>query len=91
MKYNSEIIFVVTAYVCVILTTVSLLKLFSFSSHIVIRNNNVKMFDFPLLATNRFYDKKRSLILHNNEINIDDVEKIEIITLTKEEQNIYRI
>jgi len=36
--------------------------------------------------SNEFYVKKRSLILNNNEINIDEVEKIEIITLTREEQ-----
>lgn len=46
----------------------------------------MKVFDFPLLATNKFYVKKRSLILYNSEINIYDIEKIEIITLTKEEQ-----
>lgn len=33
--------------------------------------------------------KKRSLILYNSEINIDDVEKGEKITLTKEEQSKY--
>ena len=89
LKYNSEIILIVIAYICVVLIIVALLKLFSFPSHIIIRDNNVKVFDFPLLATNKFYVKKRSLIIYNSEININDVEKIEIITLTKEEQNKY--
>jgi len=34
---------------------VALLKLFSFPSHIIIRDNVVKVFDFPLLAINKFY------------------------------------
>lgn len=58
VKYNSEIILVVIAYICIVLIIVALLKLFSFSSHIIIRDNNVKVFDFPLLATNKFYVKK---------------------------------
>ncbi len=88
-KYNSEIIFVVIAYVCVVLIIIALLILFTFPSHIVIRDNMVKVFDFPLFATNKFYVKKGSLILYNSEINIDDVEKVEKITLTKEEQSKY--
>lgn len=89
LKYNSEIVLVITAYICIVFIIVALLKLFSFPSHIIIKDNNVKVFDFPLLATNKFYIKKRSMILYNSEININDVEKIEIITLTKEEQNNY--
>lgn len=85
-KYNSHIILVIIAYICIVFIIVALLKLFSIPSHIVIRDNNVKVFDFPLLATNKFYVKKRSLILYNSEINIHDIENIEIITLTREEQ-----
>ena len=55
LKYNSEIILVVIGYICVVLTIVALLKLFTFPSHIDIRDNMVKVFDFPLLATNKFY------------------------------------
>lgn len=58
LKYNSEIILVVIAYICVVLTIVALLKLFTFPSHIDIRDNMVKVFDFPLLSTNKFYVKK---------------------------------
>ena len=85
-KYNSHIILVIIAYICIAFIIVALLKLFSIPSHIVIKDNIVKVFDFPLLATNKFYVKKRSLILYNSEINIDEVEKIEIITLTRKEQ-----
>lgn len=86
LKYNSEIILIVVAYICIVFIIAALLKLFSFPSHIIIRDNNVKVFDFPLLATNRFYFKKRGLILYNSEISINDVEKIEIIVLTRKEQ-----
>lgn len=86
LKYNSEIILVFVAFICIVLIIVALLKLFSFPSHIIIRDNYVKVFDFPLLATNRFYVKKSGLILYNSEISINDVEKIEIVVLTKKEQ-----
>lgn len=85
-KYNSHIILVIIAYICIVFIVVAFLKLFSIPNHIVIRNNMVKVFDFPLLATNKFYVKKSGLILYNSEIFINEVEKIEIITLTREEQ-----
>ena len=89
VKYNSEIMLVVIAYICIVFIVVALIKLFYLPSHIIIRDNNVKVFDFPLLATNKFYVKKRSLILYNSKININDVDKIEIITLTRGQQNNY--
>ena len=89
VKFNSKIILVVMAYICVALIVLALLKLFSFSSHIIINKDMVKVFEFPLFATNRFYDKTGSLILYNNEININQIVKIELIKLTKEEQKNY--
>ena len=89
VKFNSNIILVIMAYICIIFIVVAVLKLLSFSSYIIISNSMVKVFDFPLFATNKFYDKKRSLILYNNEIDINEVEKIELIKLTKEEQKKY--
>ncbi len=89
VKYDSEIVLVVVAYLCIALIIIVLLKLFSFSSHIIIRDNMVKVFDFPLFATNKFYIKKRSLIQYNSEIDLNDIDKIELIKLTKEEQYNY--
>ncbi len=86
VNYNSKIIFVIIAYTCVVFIVLALLKLFSFPSHVIISNSRVKVFDFPLLATNKFYVKKRSLILWNSEVDIKDIEKIEVVKLTKEEQ-----
>lgn len=86
LKYNSEIILVIIAYVCVVLIIVALLKLFSFPSCIIIKDNNVKVFDFPLLATNKFYQERRSLILWNSEIDINEVKSAEIVKLTKEQK-----
>ena len=86
VKNNSEIILIIIAYTCIVFIVLALLKLFSFPSHIIIRDNRVKVFDFPLFATNKFYDKKRSLILYNSEIDINYVEKIELIKFKKEEQ-----
>ncbi len=89
IKYNSEFIVVVLVYICILFIIVALLKLFFIPSHIIIRENNVKVFDFPLLATNKFYVKKRGLISYNSEFYISEVEKIEIIKLTREEQKNY--
>lgn len=86
IKYNDRIIFVIVAYTFGVFIVLALLKLFFLPSHIFIANSRVKVFDFPLLATNRFYVKKRSLILWNSEINIKEVNKIELIKLTNTEQ-----
>ena len=71
---------------CIVLAIATLLKLFAIPYHIIISNNRVKVFDFPLLATNKFYHKKRSLILWNGEIDICEVEKAELVQLTKDEK-----
>lgn len=49
----------------------------------------MKFYDFPLLATNKFYDKKRSLILWNSEIDINEVKGVELVKLTKEQKKKY--
>lgn len=89
VKYNSNVILVIAAYLCLAFLVLALLKLFSFPSHIVISNGMVRVFDLPLFATKRFYDKKRSLISYNSEINIGETIKTELIRLTKEEQKKY--
>lgn len=89
LKYNSEIILVIIAYTCVVLIVLALIKLVSIPNHIIINDNKIKVYDFPLFATNKFYNKNRSLISYNSEIEIKDIEKIELVTLTKKEQNNY--
>lgn len=89
VNYNSETIFITIAYICIAFIVLALLKLLSFPSHIIIDNNRIKVFDFPLFATNKFYSKKRSIILWNSEIDTNEVEEIELIKLTKEEQKKY--
>lgn len=86
VKFNNEIILVVMAYACIVFIVVAVMKLFFIPSHIIIKENSLKVYDFPLFATNKFYKKKRSLILYNGEIDINEVEKIELVKLTKEEQ-----
>ena len=77
---------VIIAYICITLIVAALFKLFSLPYHIIINNNRMKVFDFPLLATNKFYDKKRGLILWNSDINIDEVKSVELVKLTKEQK-----
>lgn len=89
LKYNSEILSIIIAYTCVALIVLSLIKLFYIPNHIIINDNKIKVFDFPLFATNKFYVKKRGLILYNSEIEINDIEDIQLIILIREEQNKY--
>ncbi len=77
---------VIIAYACIVVIVALLIKLFSIPYHLVINNNRIKVYDFPLLATNKFYQKKRSLILWNSEIDIDEVKSVEIVKLTKEQK-----
>lgn len=89
VKSNNELILVIIAYVCIVFIVVALLKLFFISSHIIIKDNIVKIFDFPFCATNQFYEKKRGLISWNSEINLKEVEKIELVKLTKNDKKKY--
>ena len=89
IKYNSEILSIIIASTCFALIIALLIKLFYIPNHIIIKDNKIKVFDFPLFATNKFYVKKRGLILYNSEIEINDIGDIQLIILTREEQNKY--
>ncbi len=89
VKSSDSIILFYIPYLCIIFVVAALMKLFSVPCHIIIGNNMVRIFDFPLLATNNFFEKKRSLILWNSEIHMDEIEKIEIVKLTRKEQKRY--
>ena len=89
LNYSDNITIVIIAYTCVVFIVLALLKLFFFPYHIIVRNNRMKFYDFPLLATNKFYDKKRSLILWNSEIDINEVKGVELVKLTKEQKKKY--
>lgn len=89
INFNNNIKIVILAYICLFIVVLALIKLFSIPYHLVIDNNRMKVYDFPLFATNKFYRKKRSLILWNSEINIDEVKNVEIVKLTKEEKKKY--
>ena len=86
LNYIDNTLIVIIAYACIVVIVALLIKLFSIPYHLVINNNRIKVYDFPLLATNRFYQKKRSLILWNSEIDIDEVKSVEIVKLTKEQK-----
>ena len=64
LNYSDNTTIVIIAYACVVFIVLALLKLFLFPYHIIVRNNRMKVYDFPLLSNNKFYDKKRSLILY---------------------------
>ncbi|MBQ4586661.1 MAG: hypothetical protein IJB13_02565 [Clostridia bacterium] len=89
LNYIDNTAIVIIAYTCVVVVVTLLIKLFAIPYHIVINNNRMKVYDFPLLATNKFYDKKRSLILWNSEIDINEIKSVELVKLTKEQKMKY--
>jgi hypothetical protein len=89
INFIDNIKIVILAYICLFIVVLALVKLFFIPYHIVINNNRMKVYDFPLFATNKFYKKKRSLILWNSEINIDEVKNAELVKLTKEQKKNY--
>ena len=86
IKFKENTAIVILAYTCVVFVVLALLKLFSIPYHIVVNNDRMKVFDYPLLATNKFLKKRRSLILWNSEINLYEVEKVELVKLTKDDK-----
>lgn len=86
LNYVDNTTIVIIAYACVVVVVALLIKLFAIPYHIVFNNNRMKVYDFPLLATNKFYQRKRSLILWNSEIDIYEVKSVEIVKLTKEQK-----
>lgn len=89
INFIDNIKIVIVAYACISIVVASLLKLFVIPYHIVVNDNRMKVYDFPLFATNKFYEKKRSLILWNSEINIDEVKNVELVKLTKGQKKKY--
>ena len=57
--------------------------------YIELAKDKVKILNNPLFATNKFYVQKRNLISWNNEIDLKEVEKIEIIKLSKNDKKKY--
>ena len=86
MNFSENTVMIILAYMGITFIVLALAKLFSFPYHIVVNNNRMQVFDFPLLATNKFYIKKRSLILWNGEVHLDEVKSVELVKLTAEEK-----
>ena len=89
IKYSSIMLLFFMAWVCVVFIVAALIKLFSIPSYIIISNTKVTVSDFPFLATNKFYEKKKGLIQYNGEIYINYIDKIELVTLTRDQQSKY--
>ena len=86
INFIDNIVIVIIAYTCIVFIVLALHKLFSFPYHITVTESRMKVYDFPLFATNKFYVKKRSLILWNSEIFLDEVKKAALVKLTKEQK-----
>ena len=74
----------IVAFLCLTLIVASFLKLLYIPSHIVFCNNTMHVFEYPLLATRRYYES--SLVLWNSKIDISEVIEAELTELTKEER-----
>lgn len=86
LNFRDNTLVVIIVYTCAVLIALSFIKLFEIPYHIVIDKDTMKVYDFPLLATNKFYRNKRSLILWNSEINLHEIETIELVRLDKYEK-----
>ena len=84
VNFYDNVIAVILSYIDIVFIVFALLKLFTFCCHILIIDDRMKIYDFPLLATNKYYVQKRGLILWNSEINIDEVENAELVALVKD-------
>ena len=86
VNFYDNIIAVILAYIDIVFIVLALLKLFTFCCHILVVDDRIKIYDFPLLATNKYYDQKRGLILWNGEINIGEVKNAELVELFKDDK-----
>ncbi|MBE6130187.1 MAG: hypothetical protein E7183_00490 [Erysipelotrichaceae bacterium] len=89
INYNTNGFMIFIAYFFLTFAIAMLLKIFGLPDYIELTKDKIKVFNNPLFATNKFYDKKANLILWNNEINLKEVEKIELVKLTKKEKKKY--
>ncbi len=86
INYCSNNIIILLSMIFIAIAVCLIIVIFELPNYIEISQNNIRVYNFPLLATNRFYNKKRSLIIWNNEIDSSEVEMVEIVQLTKIEK-----
>lgn len=86
INYNTNGFMMFIAFVILTFAMASLVKIFGLPDYIELTKEKLKIFNHPLFATNKFYEQKRNLISWNNEINLDEVEKIEVIKLSKKDK-----
>lgn len=89
INHNTNGFITFIAFVFLTFAIATLVKIFGLPDYIELAKDKVKILNNPLFATNKFYVQKRNLISWNNEIDLKEVEKIEVIKLTKEEKKKY--
>ena len=86
INYNTNGFMTFIAFIILIFAMASLVKIFGLPDYIELTKEKLIILNHPLFATNKFYEQKRNLISWNNEINLDEVEKIEVIKLSKKDK-----
>ena len=89
INYNTNGFMTFIAFVILTFAIATLVKIFGLPDYIELAKDKVKILNNPLFATNKFYVQKRNLISWNNEIDLKEVEKIEIIKLSKNDKKKY--
>lgn len=89
INYNTNGFITFIAFVILTFAIAALVKIFGLPDYIELAKDKVKILNNPLFATNKFYVQKRNLISWNNEIDLKEVEKIEIIKLSKNDKKKY--
>lgn len=86
INYCSNNIIILLSMIFIAIAVCLIIVIFELPNYIEISQNNIRVCNFPFLATNRFYNKKRSLIIWNNEIDLSEVETVKIVQLKKIEK-----
>lgn len=86
IEFQQEPFLKIIGYSSIIFSICFVVIIFVFPNYIEITNNKIKIVNFPIFATNKFYEEKKSLILWNNEISLNEVEKVKIVKLSKKEK-----
>jgi len=86
IRYHNNDCARIVVCIMIILVAGFLVKIFLFPDYIEITEDKMSVSNNPFFATNKFYEQKRYLILWNNEIYLNEVEKIAVVNLSKNEK-----
>ncbi len=76
-------------YISIVLACCFCLVSVFFPNSITISEDKIIVINHPILATNRIYQNNETLISRNNSVNIEEIDKIDIVKLSKSDKERY--